>query len=49
MALCLDHLVREELPVYESVNAGMAAARHKLPGTLPRILCAECHKALHQK
>jgi hypothetical protein len=48
MGLCLDHVVREELPVYESVNAGMAASRHKLPATLPRILCSECYQALHQ-
>ena len=48
MGLCMDHVVREELPVYESVNAGMAASKHKLPATLPRILCPECYKALHQ-
>jgi hypothetical protein len=49
MGLCLDHTVREALPVYANVNAGMAASRQKLPETLPRILCAECHRALHQR
>ena len=49
MALCPEHLVREELPVWADVNAGMGTTRHKLPETLPRILCAECHSALHQK
>jgi hypothetical protein len=48
MGLCLDHLIREELPVYESVNAGMAATKHKLPATLPRMLCPPCQAALHQ-
>ena len=49
MGLCMEHVVREELPVYENVNMGMADSRHKLPATLPRILCPDCSKALHQK
>ena len=48
MGLCPEHLVREELPVWENVNAGMGTTRHKLPDTLPRILCVECHHALRQ-
>jgi len=48
MALCPEHLVREELAVWESVSAGMGTTRHKLPETLPRILCAACHRALQQ-
>jgi hypothetical protein len=49
MALCAEHLVREALPVWQDVNAGMGTMRKKLPETLPRIVCAECHQALHQK
>jgi hypothetical protein len=49
MGLCREHVVREEVPVYETVSAGMTPSRHKLPETLPRILCPPCHKALHQK
>ncbi len=48
MGLCLDHAIREAIPVYETVETGMTATRHKLPAALPRIVCAECHKALHQ-
>ena len=49
MGLCSEHLVREELPVWQDVNVGMGTVRHKLPETLPRILCAECYQALHQE
>lgn len=48
MALCPEHLIREELPVFEDVSAGMATVRHRLPETLPRILCEDCYDALHQ-
>lgn len=49
MALCAEHAIREELPVFQDVSAGMGTMRHKLPATLPRILCAECYNALHQQ
>jgi hypothetical protein len=48
MGLCPEHLVREELPVWHDVNVGPGTVRHKLPETLPRILCKECYHALHQ-
>jgi hypothetical protein len=48
MALCAEHAIREELPVYETVETGMTATRHKLPSGVPRIVCPECHKAVHQ-
>jgi hypothetical protein len=48
MALCGEHAVREELPVFHDVSAGMATVRQKLPAGLPRILCPECYRALHQ-
>lgn len=48
MALCKDHLVREELPVWEELHTGMAATRRELPDRLPRFLCQDCHRALHQ-
>ena len=49
MGLCPEHLVREELPVWQEVIGGMGTVRQKLPETLPRILCAECYQALHQE
>ena len=41
-------LVREELPVWETVSLGVGETRRKLPATQPRIVCAECHHALNQ-
>ena len=49
MALCKDHLVREELPVWEKVQIGVGETRRELPDTLPRFLCQACYGALHQK
>jgi hypothetical protein len=49
MALCPEHLIREELPVFERISMGMGMQSIKMPETLPRIVCAECHHALHQK
>jgi len=49
MALCREHVVREELPLFETVETGMTASRHRLPASLPRIVCPACHHALHQK
>jgi len=49
MALCAEHLVREEMPVWRDVQMGMGSTHMKLPETLPRIVCAECHHALNQK
>ena len=49
MALCTQHAIREELPVWERVSLGMAETDRRLPATRPRFLCAECHRALNQK
>lgn len=49
MALCQEHLVREELPVWEKVQIGVGESRRQLPDTLPRFLCQACYGALHQK
>ena len=49
MALCQEHLVREELPVWEKLHMGAGATRIQLPETLPRFLCEACHSALRQK
>jgi len=49
MALCGDHAVREELPLWERVSLGMTEARRQLPLKLPRFVCRECSHALSQK
>jgi hypothetical protein len=48
MALCQEHLLREELPVWEKVQTGMGETRRQLPATLPRFLCQPCHGAMRQ-
>jgi hypothetical protein len=48
MALCQEHLVRQELPVWEKVHTGLGETRVELPAKLPRFLCRECYGALHQ-
>jgi len=48
MGLCKEHLIREELPVWEKLHTGMAETRRKLPESLPRFVCPPCHQALHQ-
>ena len=47
MALCQEHLVREELPVWEKVATGMSLTKRQLPETLPRFLCQPCYGAMH--
>jgi hypothetical protein len=48
MALCADHVRREELPVMARLHTGLGEARRELPERLPRMLCQECYRALHQ-
>jgi hypothetical protein len=48
MAVCREHVVREELPLWERVHTGLAEQRRELPERLPRFLCPECARALHQ-
>jgi hypothetical protein len=48
MALCADHAVREDLPVLARLHTGLGEARRELPERLPRFLCPDCYRALHQ-
>lgn len=48
MAVCREHVVREELAVWQQVHTGMGQMRQELPVRLPRILCPACAHALHQ-
>jgi hypothetical protein len=45
MGLCLEHALREELPVWEG---GYEHPSHKMKLTLPRFVCKDCYDALHQ-
>ena len=46
MGLCMDHAIREEMPLWEG---GYPFPMKKEKKTLPRILCGDCHVALHEK
>jgi hypothetical protein len=48
VGLCREHVVREELPVWETLHTGLGEQRRGLPLRLPRFVCAECHQALRQ-
>lgn len=48
MALCKAHAIREELPMCERVDQGMAPTCRKLPLTMPRFVCEPCRAAMHQ-
>jgi len=41
-AVCREHLVVQELPVYRRVAAGMGFRVEVLPKKRSRILCQEC-------
>jgi len=43
MGVCMDHLVREEIELWEG---GYPFPAKKLKKTIPRILCTICHEAM---
>lgn len=45
MGVCMDHLVREELEIWEG---GYPFHSKKMKRTLPRILCKPCYAAYHE-
>jgi len=45
MGVCMDHLVREEVDVWEG---GYPFPAKKLKRKLPRILCKPCHSVYHE-
>jgi hypothetical protein len=49
MGVCMDHLVREELPIEDIVDWGLGKEKVTYPKTLPRILCIWCAEALAQR
>ncbi|MCC6443072.1 MAG: DUF2180 family protein [Armatimonadetes bacterium] len=49
MAVCMDHLIREELPVSETFMTGLGIQKKTYPLTMPRFLCYPCYDALSQQ
>jgi len=49
MALCMGHVVRDDLPLTREHAAGLGFQVRVLPEKLPRVLCPPCHNALTQK
>ncbi len=48
MGLCMQHVVRDDLPLTRDTAAGLGFHVRTLPEKLPRILCPPCHSALTQ-
>jgi hypothetical protein len=46
IAVCVDHQVREQIPVTETYKWGLGEEEVTLPIALPRILCTWCYQAL---
>jgi len=46
MALCMEHLVRDEVPMFAGLSERMAGAGRRGQDTFPRFLCLECHRAV---
>lgn len=49
MGLCKKHAIREELPVIDTIDWGLAHEEKRYPLTLPRFICSDCKYALDQR
>jgi len=49
MAICMEHLIREELAVTDTFMTGLGIQKKVYPMTMPRFLCHDCYMALSQK
>ncbi len=46
IAVCMEHQIREQVPVKETYKWGLGEEEVTLPMPLPRILCTWCYEAL---
>jgi len=49
MGLCMEHSIREELPVRDVIDWGFGEEEIKYPHTLPRFICPDCKLAIDQR
>ena len=49
MGLCMDHAIRENLPVIDIIDWGFGKEEHRYPVDIPRFLCSECKAAVDQR
>jgi hypothetical protein len=45
MGLCMDHALRENLPVVDIIDWGFGKEEHRYPVDIPRFLCSACKAA----
>ncbi len=46
MGLCMEHSLRENLPVVDFIDWGFGKEEHRYPVDIPRFLCSECKVAV---
>jgi hypothetical protein len=46
MGLCMDHAIRENLPVVDIIDWGFGKEEHRYPVDIPRFLCSLCKAAV---
>jgi hypothetical protein len=46
MGLCMDHAIRENLPVVDIIDWGFGKEEHRYPVDIPRFLCSSCKVAI---
>lgn len=49
MGLCMEHAIREELPVIDLIDWGLGQEQIRYPSTIPRFICSDCKYAIDQK
>jgi hypothetical protein len=49
MGLCMDHAIRENLPVIDIIDWGFGKEEHRYPVDIPRFLCSACKAAVDQR
>jgi hypothetical protein len=49
MGLCMDHAIRENLPVIDIIDWGFGKEEHRYPVDIPRFLCSLCKAAVDQR
>jgi hypothetical protein len=46
MGLCMEHAIRENLPVVDIIDWGFGKEEHRYPVDIPKFVCSQCWKAI---
>lgn len=44
--ICMEHSLRENLPLVDIVDWGFGKEEHRYPIDIPKFLCADCKSAI---